>query len=98
MSAKKKRPTPVPPEPLPQLFDAHTHLASCKATTADEVREIVDRAAATGVQGICTVGDGIEEAELALQAAHHDERVYAACAVHPTRSHELTEDVRTPDS
>ena len=95
MSAKKKRPTPVPPEPLPQLFDAHTHLASCKATTADEVREIVDRAAATGVQGICTVGDGIEEAELALQAAHHDERVYAACAVHPTRSHELTEDVRT---
>ena len=94
MSAKKKRPTPVPPEPLPQLFDAHTHLASCKATTADEVREIVDRAAATGVQGICTVGDGIEEAELALQAAHHDERVYAACAVHPTRSHELTEDVR----
>ena len=39
MSAKKKRPTPVPPEPLPQLFDAHTHLASCKATTADEVRE-----------------------------------------------------------
>ncbi|HIW91211.1 MAG TPA: TatD family hydrolase [Candidatus Corynebacterium avicola] len=94
MSAKKKRPTPVPPEPLKQLFDAHTHLASCKATTAEEVREIVDRAAATGVQGICTVGDGIEEAELALQAAHHDERVFAACAVHPTRAHELTEDVR----
>jgi TatD DNase family protein len=93
--SKKKRPTPVPPEPLPQLFDAHTHLASCNATTQDDVREIVDRAEQTGVQGICTVGDGIEEAELALQAAHHDDRVVAACAIHPTRADELTDDVRT---
>ncbi|MDN5719666.1 TatD family hydrolase, partial [Corynebacterium sp.] len=58
------------------------------------VRAVMGRAAATGVAGVCTVGDGIAEAELALQAAHADERVVAACAVHPTKADELTGDVR----
>ncbi|AHW63438.1 TatD family hydrolase [Corynebacterium glyciniphilum] len=95
MSRKKPRPTPVPPEPLAEVFDAHTHLASCGAGDAASVRAIMDRAAAAGVSGVCTVGDGIGEAELALEAAHADERVVAACAVHPTKAHELTDDVRT---
>lgn len=94
MSRRKPRPTPVPPEALPTLFDAHTHLASCGAQDAAAVRAVMDRAAATGVTGVCTVGDGIAEAELALQAAHADERVVAACAVHPTKADELTGDVR----
>ena len=94
MSRRKPRPTPVPPEALPALFDAHPHLASCGAQDAAAVRAVMDRAAATGVAGVCTVGDGIAEAELALQAAHADERVVAACAVHPTKADELTGDVR----
>lgn len=95
MSRKKPRPTPVPPEPLAEVFDAHTHLASCGAADAESVRTVMDRAAAAGVSGVCTVGDGIDEAELALQAAHADDRIVAACAVHPTKAHELTDDVRT---
>ena len=94
MSKKKPRPTPVPAEPIPGLIDAHTHLASCGARSAEEVDAFVERALAAGVERICTVGDGLEEAELALQAAHLNERVFAACAIHPTRAHELDDGAR----
>ena len=94
MSKKKPRPTPVPAESIASLIDAHTHLASCGARTKDEVDAFVERALAAGVERICTVGDGLDEAELALQAAHFNERVFAACAIHPTRAHELDRDAR----
>ena len=94
MSKKKPRPTPVPAEPITGLVDAHTHLASCGARTAEEIDAFVQRAVAAGVERICTVGDGLDEAELALQAAHLNERVFAACAIHPTRAHELDDDAR----
>ncbi|OEX98300.1 DNAase [Corynebacterium sp. BCW_4722] len=85
MSKKKPRPTPVPAELIAGLIDAHTHLASCKVPTA----ELVARAAEAGVGRICTVGDGLEEAELALKAAHEHESVFAACAIHPTKAQTL---------
>ena len=94
MSKKKPRPTPVPAEPIAGLIDAHTHLASCGARTKDEVDAFVERALSAGVERICTVGDGLEEAERALEAAHFNERVFAACAIHPTRAHELDRDAR----
>lgn len=94
MSKKKPRPTPVPAERIAGLIDAHTHLASAKARTEEEVNAIVGRAFDAGVERMCTVGDGLDEAELALQAAHFNERVYAACAIHPTRAHELDEAAR----
>lgn len=89
MSKKKPRPQPVPAETIPHLVDAHTHLASCKAVGKPEVDAFVERAVAAGVEKICTVGDGVDEAELALRAAHCNDRVWAACAVHPTRAGEL---------
>lgn len=88
----KKRPSPVPPQPLPELFDAHTHLASCGAVTAAQVREFMDRASAVGVGQVCTVADDLAESVLALEAAHSDDRVFAACAIHPTRARELFTD------
>ena len=94
MSKKKPRPTPVPAEPIPGLVDAHTHLASCGARTQEEIDAVVGRAVAAGVERICTVGDGLEEAKLALEAAHLHDRVFAACAIHPTRAHELGSDAR----
>lgn len=94
MSKKKPRPTPVPAEPILGLVDAHTHLASCGARTQDEIDAVVGRAVAAGVERICTVGDGLEEAKLALEAAHLHDRVFAACAIHPTRAHELGSDAR----
>lgn len=89
MSKKKPRPTPVPADRIDGLVDAHTHLASVGVRTPEEVAALVDRAVAAGVEKICTVGDGLAEAELALTAAQHNERVYAACAIHPTRAREL---------
>ena len=77
------------------LVDAHTHLASTGARTQAEVDAIVARALDAGVERMCTVGDGLEEAELALAAAHMNERVFAACAIHPTRAHELDAHART---
>ena len=94
MSKKKPRPTPVPAEPIPGLVDAHTHLASCGARTQEEIDAVVGRAVAAGVERICTVGDGLEEAKRALEAAHLHDRVFAACAIHPTRAHELGSDAR----
>ncbi|KQB85990.1 TatD family hydrolase [Corynebacterium lowii] len=89
MAKKKPKPTPQPAAFIPHLVDAHTHLSSCGARTPEEVCAIVDRAVAAGVEKICTVGDGLEEAEQALAAAQSHERVYAACAIHPTRAGEL---------
>ena len=94
MSKKKPRPTPVPAEPIPGLVDAHTHLASCGARTQEEIDAVVGRAVVAGVERICTVGDGLEEARRALEAAHLHDRVFAACAIHPTRAHELGSDAR----
>ncbi|AIJ33121.1 putative deoxyribonuclease [Corynebacterium imitans] len=94
MSKKKPRPTPVPAERIAKLIDAHTHLASTGARTQAEVDAIVSRALDAGVERMCTVGDGLEEAELALSAAHMNERVFAACAIHPTRAHELDDAAR----
>lgn len=90
MSKKKPRPKPEPAEPLPGLIDAHTHLAS-----AGDVVELIERAVAAGVEKLCTVGDGLAEAEAALAAAQHHQRVYAACGIHPTRAHELDDRART---
>lgn len=50
---------------------------------------MVARAVEAGVERLCTVGDGLAEAELACDAAHMNERVFAAAAIHPTRAHEL---------
>ncbi len=94
MSKKKPRPIPVPAQRIDSLVDAHTHLASCKATDKEDIDALVARAADAGVEKICTVGDGLGEAELALKAAHLNDRVWAACAIHPTRADELDEYAR----
>ena len=48
---------------------------------------------AAGVERVCTVGDGLEEASLALEAAKSDERIFAACAIHP-KAHTLDADAK----
>ncbi|WP_280466971.1 TatD family hydrolase [Nocardia cyriacigeorgica] len=87
MSAK--RPAPGAPEPLAPLVDAHTHLDACGADDAESVKVIVDRAAAVGVGQVVTVADDLAAAQWAVRAAHWDERVHAAVALHPTRANAL---------
>jgi len=93
MAKRKPRPTPVLPDPLPGLVDAHTHLYSCGHRTADEVRAAADRAGLAGVAAMVNVGDNLAESEAVVASAEADERVYAAVAVHPTRAREITDPV-----
>ncbi|ORV04123.1 TatD family hydrolase [Mycolicibacterium canariasense] len=84
-----KRQKPPAPEPLTPLIDAHTHLDACGAETAQDVADILDRAAAVGVQAVVTIADDLDAARWAAQAAGWDDRVYAAVALHPTRANAL---------
>ncbi|MBP3088867.1 TatD family deoxyribonuclease [Corynebacterium sp. sy017] len=95
MGKKKPRPIPVPAPRIDGLIDAHTHLSSCaKHKGTEDIGDFVHRAQEAGVTKICTVGDGLAEAELALAAAREYENVYAACAIHPTRAQELDEQAK----
>jgi TatD DNase family protein len=76
-----------PPDRLPSpIVDAHTHLDACGAKDAAGVAAMVDRAASVGVERVVTVGDDLAAARWAATAATWDERVFAAVAVHPTRT------------
>jgi TatD DNase family protein len=91
MTARKGERPPVP-EALPvPIVDAHTHLDACGAKDAADVAEIVDRAASAGVGRVVTVADDLAAAQWAATAATWDPRVFAAVAVHPTRTAAFTD-------
>ncbi|MGD1280160.1 TatD family hydrolase [Mycobacterium seoulense] len=90
-----EREAPPAPEPLAPLVDAHTHLDACGARDAEDVRAIVDRAAAVGVGTVVTIADDLESARWVTRAADWDPRVYAAVGLHPTRSDALDDHART---
>ncbi|MBX7434730.1 TatD family hydrolase [Mycobacterium sp. Y57] len=94
-SPKQRRERPPVPEPLTPLVDAHTHLDACGAVGPEDVRAIMDRAAAAGVQAAVTIADDLESARWVVEAAGWDPRVYAAVALHPTRANALTAEART---
>ena len=77
------------------MIDAHTHLDACGAATADDVRAILDRAGAVGVQAAVTIADDLDSARWVAAATHFDDRLYGAVALHPTRAGALTEQART---
>ena len=89
-----QRPAPPPPKPLAPLIDAHTHLDACGAEDADDVRDILDRAEAVGVEAVVTIADDLDAAKWAVRAAEWDPRVFAAVALHPTRAQTLTGEAR----
>ncbi|MFR9805539.1 TatD family hydrolase [Pseudonocardia sp. RS010] len=87
-----RRERPEPPEPLgASTVDAHTHLDACGCETAEDVAAAMDRAAAVGVTRAITVADDLAAARWAVRAAHWDERVVAAVALHPTRTAAVTD-------
>jgi TatD DNase family protein len=82
----KREPLPVPEALAAPAVDAHTHLDACGAATAADVRAMLDRAAAVGVTRVVTVADSLDSARWVVQASTWDDRVFAAVAVHPTRT------------
>ncbi|GAY14878.1 TatD family hydrolase [Mycobacterium sp. shizuoka-1] len=89
-----KRSAPPLPEPLSPLIDAHTHLDACGARDVGDVRAILDRAGAAGVEAVVTIADDLDAARWAAEAATWDPRVYAAVALHPTRAGALDDAAR----
>ncbi|TWE30406.1 TatD DNase family protein [Prauserella muralis] len=78
------------PERLPApAIDSHTHLDACGAATAADVTAILDRAESAGIARVVTVADDLAAARWAAQASTWDDRVYAAVAIHPTRTKEF---------
>ncbi|WP_016700439.1 TatD family hydrolase [Actinoalloteichus spitiensis] len=90
----RRQPPPIPERLAVDTVDAHTHLDACGARTASEVAGVVDRAAAAGITRVVTVADDLDSARWAVRAAHWDRRVFAAVALHPTRTAEFPEPVR----
>ena len=76
------------------MIDAHTHLDACGARSADDVRAILDRAEAVGVQAAVTIADDLASARWAAGATEWDDRLYAAVGLHPTRAGALTAEAR----
>jgi TatD DNase family protein len=80
------------PEALPvPVVDAHTHLDACGAKEPADVTAMVDRAAAAGVTRVITVADDLAAARWAAEASTWDDRVFAAVAIHPTRTAEFSD-------
>jgi TatD DNase family protein len=85
------RELPPAPVPLPvSVVDAHTHLDACGATNPAGVHAALDRAAAVGVSAVVTVADDMTAARWVVQAVSWDDRVFAAVALHPTRTATMT--------
>lgn len=93
-SKRTAREKPPAPEPLAPLVDAHTHLDACGAQTAEDVRTIMDRAAAVGVGQAVTIADDLDSARWVTTAVEADERVFGAVALHPTRANVLDDAAR----
>ncbi|OKJ97476.1 TatD family hydrolase [Amycolatopsis sp. CB00013] len=91
MGAEKKEPPPIPDRLPVSVVDAHTHLDACGAVTAADVTAMVDRAERAGVSRVITVADDLAAARWAAQASTWDPRVWAAVAIHPTRTKEFSE-------
>jgi len=84
---KRQGEKPPVPEALPvPVVDAHTHLDACGAKYSAEVSTMVDRAASAGVTRVITVADDLDSARWAAEASTWDDRVFAAVALHPTRT------------
>ncbi|WAL66569.1 TatD family hydrolase [Amycolatopsis cynarae] len=92
--SKTERP-PVPERLPAPVVDAHTHLDACGAVTAADVSAMVDRAQAAGVDRVVTVADDLAAARWAAEASTWDARVFAAVAIHPTRTKDFGEPERS---
>ncbi len=74
------------------VADAHTHLDACGCTDSAGVRGAMERAAAVGVGKVVTVADDLASARWVANDWHPD--LYAAVALHPTRTADLDDDAK----
>ena len=81
---------PPAPERLPvATTDAHTHLASTATKTGVGVADLLERAAAVGIDRVVDVGCDLPSSVGAVQEAQAHDAVIAAVAIHPHDAVEL---------
>ena len=76
------------------LIETHAHLDY--PDFANDLEDIIRRAADAGVTRIITIGTSVESSRRAIDLAEKYPAVYAAIGVHPTYVEEAEEDVFTP--
>lgn len=64
------------------MTDSHAHLDACE----EPAETLVERARASGVTRVVTIGTGIESCRAALELADDHEGVYAALGIEPHRA------------
>src|SRR5437868_13850088 len=76
------------------LIETHAHLDY--SDFANDLDDVLRRAAEAGVTRIVTIGTSIESSQRAIELAEKYPAVYAAIGVHPTHVQQAEEDVFTP--
>src|SRR5437762_3919619 len=76
------------------LIETHAHLDY--PDFANDLDEVVRRAAEAGVTRVITIGTSIESSRRAIDLAEKYPAVYAAIGIHPTYAEEAKEDGFTP--
>ena len=71
-----------------ELIDSHAHLDGEKF--ADDRAAVVERALASGVVKIITMGDSLESSARSVALAERFEPIYAAVGVHPEEAQPMT--------
>lgn len=71
-------------------FDSHCHLHLCENATPPQ---LIEAAAAAGVEGIVTIGIDVESSRRAVELAA-DQRVFAAVGVHPNSADQWNDETR----
>jgi TatD DNase family protein len=86
---KTKAPLPLLPGGV-SIIDTHCHLDML--STGEDIAQIINRAAANGVDAIITVGINIESSDKAVNIAAQYDSVFATVGVHPHNVLELGDD------
>lgn len=76
------------------LIDTHAHLDFPEFS--DDLDDLLQRAAAAGVERIITIGTSIEGSRRAVDLAERYANVFAVVGVHPSNATEAPDDVITP--
>lgn len=84
-------PPPVPERLEVPITDAHTHLDACGVEDSADLSTVLDRAESAGVHQVITVADDMAAARWVARACTWDSRVFAAVALHPTRTADFSE-------
>jgi TatD DNase family protein len=77
---------------MPTFFDTHAHLDY--PDFADDLEEVLDRAALAGITHIIAIGTDLESSRRAVQLAERFASVHAAVGWHPSHAPEAPDELR----